>query len=349
MANMNFSHGGDIYRIKEKIIDFSANINPLGLSKAAKAEVLRNIDNILHYPEPRAGGLTKKIADYWKIKEENILLGNGSCELIYLIASFFKPKTAIIPVPAFSEYERALRAVRSRIKFLKLKENFALDANKAVKADIAFICNPNNPTGNLLIKNREIKNFPAGTKIIDETFMDFLPDEKKHTFIYQACENKNIITLRTFTKFFALPGLRVGYLVAHKDLVKKLKQSCAPWSINIFAQKLAAVMLEDKKYIKNTRELVKEQRNFLTGELKEFPVKSLTVYPSSVNFLLIKIKNKKFTSSSLKEKLIQKGVLIRDCSNFRGLDGEFIRIAVRSRSQNRGLIASLREILYADG
>ncbi|MFH1504431.1 MAG: threonine-phosphate decarboxylase CobD [Candidatus Omnitrophota bacterium] len=363
MANIDFTHGGNIYQIKEKIIDFSANINPLGLTKAAKQAVLKNIDDILHYPDSWAEGLTKKIASYWKIKEENILLGNGSCELIYLIARFSKPQTALIPIPTFSEYERALRAVKSKVKFLKLKENFVLDLNKAEKADTAFICNPNNPTGNLLIKNRElnpvrgrmqtastisngVKSFPAKLTVIDETFMDFLPDEKKHTFIQQACKNKNIMVLRTFTKFFALPGLRVGYLTTHKDLVKKLKKTCAPWSINIFAQELAKVMINDKKYIENTHKLVKKEQSFLISEIGK--IRGLSIYPSAANFFLIKIEKPKITSLLLRKKLIRKGILIRDCSNFRNLNDKFIRIAVRGHSQNQRLITAFKEVLYAD-
>jgi len=352
MGDIDFSHGGNVGQLKGKyaagIVDFSASINPLGLSEGSRRVILENIDNILHYPEPWAQSLAEKIACYWKIKKENILLGNGSCELIYLIADFFQPKKAVIPAPTFCEYERALVSLKTKVDFIKLKEKdgFKLDMPK-IKADMFFVCNPNNPTGNLLIKHREKSCFGAKITVIDETFMDFLPDEKKHTFIPKACRDKNTIVLRSFTKFFALPGLRAGYLTAHPDLIKKLKAKRPPWSVNIFAQRLAETMLGNNSYIRDTHKLIKAQKKYLEESLKK--IRGIKVYPSSANFFLVKIEGKKITSSFLREKLIEKGVLIRDCFNFRNLNNKFIRIAVRSQAQNRRFITALKEVLHAHG
>ena len=358
MVDIDFFHGGNIYEIKRRykkdVIDFSANINPLGLTKAVKRELSKCYRLIPHYPDPEAKDLIRQIAEYWEIDEQNILIGNGSTELIYLIAHVFKPEKALIPVPTFSEYERAVKSVGSKIEFLKLKEvdsftpplrakaRFTLDITNSDKADISFISNPNNPTGNLLIKNKRF-DLNSRLNIIDEAFMDFLPDEKSHTFIWKAVKDKRIIVLRSFTKFFALPGLRIGYLVAHKDLIKSLKQIQPPWSVNSIAQHLARILLNDRDYIEKTRRVINEEREFLFNKLAA--LKGLKPYPSVANFFLVNIIDSRLDSSILTGRLIQKGILIRNCSNFRGLDSRYFRMAVRFRRENIKLIKALREEL----
>jgi threonine-phosphate decarboxylase len=195
----------------------------------------------------------------------------------------------------------------------------------------------------LLLEDQRSGDISGKLTVIDEAFMDFLPDERRHTFIWKAIEDKRIIVLRSFTKFFALPGLRVGYLVAHKELIETLKRFQPPWNINSIAQFLAQGVLNDKGYIKKTREFIKRERDFLFNELVK--TKGFMPYPSVTNFLLIKIINKGINSSILTESLIQRGILIRDCTNFRGLNNEFIRAAVRSHKENLKLIRSLRELL----
>lgn len=348
MDNLIFSHGGDIYGVKRKygkeVIDFSANINPLGLPPEAKKVIARNFDSILHYPDPQLKDISRRIAQYWGIKEENILVGNGSIELIYLLTSCFKPRASLIAVPGFSEYERAARIVKSRIRFLELKEEggFKLDLSRIPNSDIFFFSNPNNPTGNLILDDYcGIERLPNGLLVVDEAFMDFVPQEKDYTLIYKAQKFKKIAVLRTFTKFFALPGLRIGYLIAHKDIIRALKQHQMPWSVNALAQRLAEVMLNNETYIKKTRLFIVKEREFLFDALKK--IKGLIPYPSVANFLLLKIVDENINSSELTNKLIQRGILIRNCSNFRGLDNKFIRIAVRSRKENLRLIDALKE------
>jgi threonine-phosphate decarboxylase len=349
MGNINFIHGGNIYevkrRFKKEVIDFSANINPLGLTKAVKKELSKCYRLIPHYPDPEAKDLIRQIAEYWAIEEQNILIGNGSTELIYLIAHTFKPEKTLIPVPTFSEYERAVKSVRSKNVFLKLKEkdSFTLNITNSDRADISFISNPNNPTGSLLIKDQKLGILKSKLNVIDETFMDFLPDEKSHTLIWKAVKDKRIIVLRSFTKFFALPGLRIGYLIAHKDLIKRSKQGQPPWSVNSIAQSLAKILLNDKDYIERTRSFINKEREFLSKELSK--ITGLRPYPSLANFLLVKILDGIINSSILTDKLIQKGILIRDCSNFRGLNGRYFRVAVRTHKENIKLINALREVL----
>lgn len=204
-------HGGNIYEIERKynkeIIDFSANINPLGLPQEIKRALYKNFGRILHYPDPNATNLLKKIANYWGISKRNILLGNGSAELIYLVVAVFRPETALIPVPTFSEYERAVKNVGSKISFLKLKanNNFRLNFSAIDRRDMFFLCHPNNPTGSFLLHNPkeiEIEKLANKIVIIDEAFLDFLPNQSRYTFIYKAKSKPKIVVLRTFTKMF---------------------------------------------------------------------------------------------------------------------------------------------------
>lgn len=347
MVDIDLLHGGNIYEIKRRykkdVIDFSANINPLGLTEDIKREFIRCYELIFHYPD--AKDLIRQIAGYWGIDEENILIGNGSIELIYLIAHAFKPEKALIPVPTFSEYERAVKSVGSKIRFLKLKEtdSFTLNMTNLDRADISFISNPNNPTGNMLIKDRRF-GLKSSLIIIDEAFMDFLPDEGRHTFIPEAVNDKRFIVLRSFTKFFALPGLRIGYLVANKGLIRRLKQIQPPWSVNSIAQSLARILLNDKDYIERSRCFIAKEREFLFKELSK--IKGLRPYQSVANFLLVKIFDDKISSSILTDELIQRGILIRDCSNFRGLNGRYFRVAVRTHNENIKFINALREVLW---
>ncbi|MBM4306121.1 MAG: threonine-phosphate decarboxylase [Deltaproteobacteria bacterium] len=350
MDDIYFSHGGNIYEVqrkfKKEVIDFSANINPLGLSHQAREVFFKNWDKIVHYPDSESRDLLKSIARRWHIKEENILLGNGSSELVYLLVSVLRPQKTVIPAPTFSEYERAIRSVKGKIKWVKLKEGdgFTLNLSPFCETDWLIICNPNNPTGNLLIKDRKIDHPFARFVLVDEAFLDFLPDEKRHTFVWKATQDKRYVVLRSFTKFFALPGLRIGYLIGHKDLIHSLKHATVPWNINVFAQLLAEVTISDKDYIRRTRELIRKEKDFLYRELSK--MEGVKPYPSVTNFLLVKIEDGKINSFTLTRRLIHQGVFIRNCWNFKYLSDRFIRIAVRSHSENIKLIHALKEILW---
>jgi len=366
MADLDFSHGGNIYdvqgRYRKKIIDFSANINPLGLPGRIKKAIYKNFARILHYPDRRASNITQKIAKYWGIDKENILLGNGSCELIYLIMSTFKPKSMSIPVPTFSEYERAAKSTKTQVQFIKLKEkeDFRLNLSQFNKADVFFLCNPNNPTGNLILPSLRAKRSNLKDRllrrdfvsprndsskiVIDEAFMDFLPDQKNYTFVWKALRCKKIIVLRSFTKFFALPGLRIGYLVAHKEVIDQLKHNRPPWNTNCLAQLAAELIINDREYLKRTYKLIESQRQFLFEQLAK--IGWLKAYPSVTNFLLLKIERVGMTATSLQAILLKKGILIRDCSNFRNLNDKYIRIAVRSHKENLKLITALKKVRW---
>ena len=178
---------------------------------------------------------------------------------------------------------------------------------------------------------------------MDESFMDFLPDERKYTLIKEAQKSKKIIVLRTLTKFFALAGLRVGYLAAHKSNIDFLKKYQAPWSVNVLAQKAGERVLSDKAYIDKTKKFMDEEREYLYTRISN--IRGLSPFISTANYILMKIEDEELTSFTLKGRLLKKGILIRDCSNFRGLDRRFIRVAVRSRRENLKLVKTLEKVL----
>ncbi len=273
-----------------------------------------------------------------------MLIGNGSTELIYLILNAFQPATVTLPAPSFSEYERAARILKKKVRFTRLSpdEGFSLTAEHIKDCDMLFLCNPNNPTGNLLVKNcADIKDIPARRIVIDEAFLDFTEDERARTFIPDAARSKKFIVLRTLTKLFAMPGLRVGYLIAHRDIIRILRKHQMPWSVNVLAQAAAEQCMDEEVFIRRSRQLIKKERAFLYESLSR--IKRFKPYPSVANFILVKIEDKRVTSACLKERLLEKGILIRDCANFRGLDKRFIRVAVRTRKENTRLMRSLEE------
>jgi threonine-phosphate decarboxylase len=206
-----------------------------------------------------------------------------------------------------------------------------------------FLGNPNNPTGNLMISNRlDLGDIPVKKIVIDEAFMDFVPQENTHTFISQAAKSRKFIVLRTMTKLFALAGLRLGYLIAHRDNIRTLKKYQMPWSVNVLAQTAAAQCLNETAFIQRSKQFIEKERKFLHQRIGR--IKGLKPYFSVASFLLVKIKDKRLSSLCLKEQLLKKNILIRDCANFRGLDKQFIRVAVRTHKENVRLVQALVEI-----
>jgi len=350
-------HGGNLERAKEKygissekIIDFSANINPLGFSSKTREAIIKNLDQLSHYPDPECKEAKKEISGYFKIYYENIILGNGSTELIYLIVQTLKPKKALIPVPTFCEYERALNNNNVSINFYKLKEEqeFSILINEIISQlagiDLVFLCNPNNPTGTFLLKKEMLTLVKEVQKrkiflVLDEAFIDLYEEE---SFIKEVKNYDYLIILRSLTKFYGLPGLRIGFGVSSPKLIKKLKAQKIPWSVNCLAQIAVREMLRDEKYINKSKSFLLEEKEFFYQELSN--IEGWKVYKPSANFIFIKLLGN-ISSEMLQNNLAKKGILIRDCSNFRGLEeGKFIRVAVRTRKENIMLIKELKMI-----
>lgn len=371
-------HGGNIYRLAEelnmpesKVIDFSASVNPLGVSGKVKAGIKKELQNLHNYPDPDAKKLREKIAQYHHIEPETLLCGNGSTELIYLVPKALKPRNVVIMAPTFSEYERAIYSSKSfnvvqsssrlnnieplnnvelkslsTILYLPLKEedNFRIRADVFIQdmqgCNMAFLCNPNNPTGRLL-KKEEVKKIADAAKelkcylVVDEAFIDFHPEE---SVIKDVQNNPYLIVLRSMTKFYALSGLRVGYGVFPRHIVNMLKEHKEPWTVNTLAQKAAIAALADNNHAVKTFKVIRKEKRFLENGFRELGIK---FYPSDTNFYLLKINN----SFLIVPILNRKGILVRNCSNFKGLDNSYIRVAVKSRPQNRALVEALRYAL----
>lgn len=354
-------HGGNVEAIarqyglrEEKIIDFSANINPLGPpSKVIKA-LKEHLSKIARYPDPETIKLREELSKYLKINPENIIVGNGAVEVIYLICRTLRPRKALIVVPAFSEYESALGSVGCRIKFfpLKPKDEFRLNIKELLKnienIDLLFLCNPNNPTGELINKADLLKIIEVARKrgvfvVVDEVFMDFVESAEAETLIYETVEKDNLFIIRSLTKFFALPGIRIGYGIGNKRLLEKLKIHKEYWSVNVLAQIAGIAALKDKEYIKKTKKLIPKERKFLYHRLSK--INGLRPYPSVANFILCRLSTNRVNSAIIRKKLLQKNILIRDCSSFRSLNNSYIRIAIRTHQENLQLINFLSNIL----
>ena len=344
-------HGGDIYtkrNTKEKIIDFSANINPLGLPNSVKQAIIDNIDSYESYPDPLCRELRERLSQHIKINKDNIICGNGAADLIFKVTMALKPKKALLIAPTFAEYEEALNLVESEIQYYELNEqnNFIIDENIlnciCPQLDIMFICNPNNPTG-IAIKKEEVIKIAEVCKsnnvilVVDECFTDFLIEEYEYSICEYLNEYNNVIILKAFTKIYAMAGIRLGYMLcSNKSILSKVSNIGQPWSVSTVASKCGVAALDEVDYVNKTKLYIKNNREYLKKELEALGYK---VFPSQVNYILFKSKD-----TSIKEKLEYYGILIRSCSNYKVLDNKYFRIAVKSRSDNEYLISCLKEI-----
>lgn len=345
-----FSHGGDIYT-NQNVIDFSANINPFGTPERVKEAAKRSIENINHYPDVRCGKLISALAEKEETLESNLICGNGAAELIFHLCFALKPQKALITAPAFSEYEQALRAVDCNIEYIYLKEENGFHLTEDCfhyindDLDLFFLCNPNNPTGELIPKDLLLKILERCKKhqvllIVDECFNDFLDFPEEATLKDSIEEYSNLFLLKAFTKIYAMAGLRLGYgITSNTDLLKRMREISQPWNISIPAQEAGVVALKEEDYVKESKELIKIQRTYLVKELTELNYK---VYGSKANYIFF------HSDRPIFDGLRERNILIRDCSNYRGLDcnheNYFYRIAVRTKKENRFLIDELRQI-----
>jgi threonine-phosphate decarboxylase len=354
-------HGGDVYAAArelvmpaDSIIDFSASINPLGTPASVISELRRHLKGLRHYPDPSAAELVDEIARSTGLDPKMILCGNGSTELIYLVARALRPERVLIPAPAFAEYERACIAAShfngnhsntEGIKYyhIEAKDKFRLNVDAFIDAikdrDMAFICNPNNPTGQLIRKSDIVLIADAARKsgcclVVDEAFIDFIPGE---SIIKKVAENPSLIVIRSLTKFFALSGLRIGYAVINPDLLGAITRLKEPWTVNSLAQIAGITALKDTAYQSRTFNVLRREKAYLEKGLKRL---GLDYYPSRVNFYLIRHNN----AYNIVLQLREQGILVRDCSNFSGLDRSYIRIAVRTRRENMRLLAALAKL-----
>jgi L-threonine-O-3-phosphate decarboxylase len=350
-------HGGNLDELsrnfklnKENLIDFSANINPLGINKRVKDAIINALEEVERYPDITYFNLKSGISDFEGVSYEDLVLGNGAAEVIFNLVRAIKPKKVLIPAPTFGEYEEAVLSIKSSIEYYYLKEdnNWIIDEDiiNYINDDIdmVFICNPNNPTGILtdkeVIINIAKKALSTNTILaIDESFLDFLRNGESYSAINLLKEYNNVFIIKSMTKLFAIPGIRIGYgICKNKNIIRQMELVSVPWNINILAEKAALEALNDKEYIDKTISYIEEEKNYLYKELSKF--NNMKVFNPSVNFIMFKINN----NIDLKLELIKEDIIIRSCNNYIGLDDRYYRIAVRTREENNKLIIALKNV-----
>ena len=346
----DFEHGGNIYNVSgqaEDCLDMSANINALGMSEAVKSAVLSGIDGLIHYPDPQARELKNTIAARYNLNFNNIITLNGAAEFFYLFLNTFRPQQVLIPVPSFSEYERAAKAAGCQVHYFTTctEANFNIDFDKLLDTvrreniNCLILGNPNNPTGTLLDRAEVLRILDAvDFVVVDESFVDFLGDDYSVRQLIRT--HINLIVVHSLTKFFAIPGLRLGFAAADEGIIKRLESGKDVWNVNYLAQKAGVAALNDIQYITSTRRLLAAERTFFKEHLQA--IESIKVFEPTVNFVLMKFKTPHIAGKVIDELKRQK-ILVRSCGNFRGLDGSYIRTAIRSRQENIKLFESLND------
>ncbi|MFH1774684.1 MAG: histidinol-phosphate transaminase [Methanobacteriota archaeon] len=334
-------HGGEVWSFSDVKIDFSSNINPLGPSRKAIEAAKNSLWKCAYYPDSNTRELKKALSEYLGVSTENIIVGNGSTELIKNFCEAFinKGDEILIPQPTYSDYEVYARLYGAKIAFVPDKKIIStIDS----KTRAIFVCNPNNPTGRTIEIEEIIEkaHHYSALVFLDEAYTEFTDQE---SFCSRIEDFENLFVLRSLTKFFALPGLRMGYGVGNKKIIECLEKLRLPWNLNTLAQVAAIESIKDGKYIRESKKFMKKERNFLYKELSK--IQKLKVSPSEANFFLIDLRKAGIKASTAKKKLIEKGMLIRDCRSFRGLNEYFIRACVRNRKENARLIKELKNIV----
>ena len=355
-------HGSDLEKIadyyhlsKENIVLFGANVNPLGLSGQVKKDLAAHLDVISSYPDRNYTDLKKAIASYTGTSAEHIVVGNGSTELISLLISQRAPKKALLLGPTYSEYARELNLVGGTLEYYNLKEehDFKLDISDltdALKSDIdlLIICNPNNPTSSA-ISTPDMRELLAVCRslgifvMIDETYIEFAPKGAALSAVPLVPEFDNFMVIRGVSKFFAAPGLRFGYgLTSNQSFLQTLLTHQNPWSLNSVGAYAGERMLKDTDYIKKTWTLIDSERTRMCKELSELD--TVKIYPAYANFVLVRILKEGLTSFDVFEKAIHQNLMIRDCSSFESLNGEYVRFCIMNPEDNDRLLDVFRSL-----
>lgn len=355
-------HGSDIEKIcevyhlkQENIVKFGANVNPLGLSENVKKQLASHLDILSSYPDRDYTSLRNTISKYCNVPAEFILPGNGSSELIALLIQERNPKHTLILGPTYSEYSRELSFSGSTQEYYHLREedNFILDIDDLCqtldgKYDFLIICNPNNPTSSAIFTEdlRKLLAFCSEKNIfvmIDETYVEFAPDIQAITAVTLTREFTNLMVLRGVSKFYAAPGMRLGYgITGNLEFLKKMKEKQVPWSLNSLGTLAGELMLKDQEYIRQTRSLILSERDRLLHALSQIP--TYKTYPAYANFILLKIQKPGLTSYDVFDACIRQNLMIRDCSSFECLDGEYIRFCIMTPEDNTKLLHVLKSL-----
>jgi adenosylcobyric acid synthase len=350
-----FGHGGNLKhlikvsgRSREDICDFSANINPLGPPEWMFSLIESRFHDIEHYPDPDCSSLIEAVSERYNVKPEEVIVGNGSTEILYLLPRILSSCSALIPVPSYLDYTRSVKLAGLTVKTIPLKEEraFTPDIDNIVPFlathKLVFLGQPNNPTG-MLYETSALRTLalqhPTVTFIVDEAFADFVENFESIT----DHRPPNVVVLLSLTKIFAIPGLRLGCAVANAELIERLREIQPPWSVNSIAQIVGEAALRDHNYRERSRKYTQEGRRQLIHGLRNLGC--FTIYHGAANFLLFRIDRNDIDASFIASKLLDEGLAVRLCDNFEGLDGRFLRIAVRKESENTRLLKALKKIV----
>lgn len=355
-------HGSDIeaasiyYNIpKDDIICFSSNVNPLGLSNSLKSTLADNLDILSTYPDRNYSNLKASLSKYCNAPSEYFLVGNGSTEMISVVIQTRHPKKALIISPTYSEYGRELSLIGCKLNEYILKENnhFQLDFDdfsnhmENDNYDLVILCNPNNPTSSALT-NTEIRsllqicNKSDSFLMIDETYIEFTENIQEFSAMSLLSEYDNFIVLRGVSKFFAAPGMRFGYAAtSNKELHQAFLKKQNPWSLNSLAAFAGEIMFFDDEYINRTKQHILSEKKRMIGSLST--ISDIKVYPAYANFVLVKILNSNITSYQLFDALMKQNLMVRDCSSFESLNGEFFRFCIMHTDENTRLLQAIHD------
>jgi threonine-phosphate decarboxylase len=358
-------HGGNIYKASKyysigqnDFLDYSANINPLGLPERLKEILIEGIDGVVNYPDPECTELKREISEYLGVSENGIIAGNGASEVIFLLFDVLRIRKVLIPAPTFIEYAKAAQTYGAQVEYFQLKEDndFRLDVNQLASkingdVDAVFLCNPNNPTSALVGKEDLFELVKYASKrdiyvIIDEAFIELTPDSNNNSMVDYLKEYKNLFIVRAFTKLFAIPGLRLGYGLGDSKIISRMWERKLPWSVNSLACSMGRVFNEEKEYMDSTSKWIREEKDWLYSRLREMNI--FKVYEPQTNFILVKILDERLNAAKLRHHMAQRGVLIRDASNFKFLDDKYFRVAVKDRDRNIRFLRVLNEVINSE-
>lgn len=347
-------HGADLLTYKNEydgeLIDYSSNINPLGPPKGLKEVIMDSLDALTTYPDIKYRNLKQSISIYLKCEKENVLVGNGAVEIIN---NFIIPANRVIVVqPSFSEYEKRAIANGKEVVKINYKDDFSIDLDslKGIqKDDLLILGNPNNPTGLRISKDELISIYNlvklnGGFLLLDEAFFEFCPEDYDSIQIFKEFNYEGIGIIRAATKFFALPGIRLGYGCTSIEKAQEIQKIEQPWSVNSIADAAGQFIFKDEEYIKESKRYIESERNFLLNELSK--IEGINVYKTATNYILIKLIN--WNEEYVFNFFLKNGILIRKCTSFEGLDKDHIRVAIKDRENNQRLIDVFKKVGQRD-
>lgn len=349
-----YTHGGDIVGARAvwqgELLDFSANLNPLGMPESVRKAAEDAVREAIHYPDPLCRELCAAIARRNGVAPEQVLCGNGAADLVFRLAFSQRPRRVLVTAPTFSEYQDAVQAAGGEVVYHRLTPENDFDLTEAVlddldhSLDMAFFCTPNNPTGRLIDRDLMLRILERCREegirvVVDECFLSLSDPGEQISLAGELEKFPNLVLLRAFTKSYAMPGLRLGYcLSADAALLDGLSRCAQPWSVSGPAQAAGLAAQAESEHPAQARQLIAVERAWLTDALRAL---GLQVFPSQVNYILFRAPG----VDDLKERLLAHGVLIRSCANYVGLGSDYYRVAVRPHRENEGLIGAMKEVL----